>query len=118
MGERQRRYAQPKKQQRRSGRTTLPNGLPTIATVKERVTITALLERLGAPNVPRKSGWAAMRCPFHDDKNASGQVNAETGYFVCFACEARGDVIGLAARHIGTGDVKEALKWLAENFRM
>lgn len=113
MPERTRRYAQ-----RRSGRTTLPNGLPTIAAVKERVSIATFLEHAGASTVPRRSGWASMRCPFHEDRNASGQVNAETGYFVCFACEVRGDVIDLAQRELGTSDVKEALRWLAETFRV
>lgn len=96
---------------------TLKDGTPTIARAKDRVDIYRFLEQVGG--VRKSNGtWAAFRCPFHDDTRASGQANKETGYFVCFACDARGDVVDLAKRHLGTTDVKEALRWLGQTFRM
>lgn len=40
----------------------------------------------GALSVPQRQGWAKVKCPFHEDRNASASVNAETNQFRCFAC--------------------------------
>ena len=40
------------------------------------------------------SGWQMVKCPFHDDKQASMSVNREHGGYKCHACGAGGDVIG------------------------
>jgi DNA primase len=34
-----------------------------------------------------------LRCPFHDDKTASLQVNLAKNYYKCYACGAKGDQI-------------------------
>jgi DNA primase len=42
----------------------------------------------------RKQGtrWVGL-CPFHAEKSASFSVNAELGFYYCFGCQAKGDVI-------------------------
>ena len=42
----------------------------------------------------RKQGarWVGL-CPFHAEKSPSFSVNAELGFFYCFGCHAKGDVI-------------------------
>jgi len=39
------------------------------------------------------SNRADVRCPFHDDHNPSMALDLTTGHFMCFACDAKGDVI-------------------------
>ena len=44
----------------------------------------------------------AYRCPFHDDKNPSLKLNqpdSKSGWFYCFGCGARGDLIHWVANH-------------------
>lgn len=36
------------------------------------------------------SGWAQVRCVFHEDGHASLSIHRERGAFRCFACDARG----------------------------
>jgi hypothetical protein len=36
------------------------------------------------------SGWAQVRCVFHEDGHASLSIHRERGAFRCFACNARG----------------------------
>ena len=47
------------------------------------------------------NGWAACRCPFHDDAHASASANLITGSFRCHACEARGDLVTFHMRRTG-----------------
>lgn len=42
---------------------------------------------------------AKLRCPFHDDRHASGWHNDY--YFKCLACEVKGDAVGLLNRQGG-----------------
>lgn len=61
-------------------------------------------------NVHQKSGaeWIAL-CPFHDDSNPSFQFNIETGLFICFSCQAKGNIrtlerkFGVTYRGVGVG---------------
>ena len=46
-------------------------------------------------------GWAACRCPFHDDAHASGSANLIHGGFRCHACEAHGDLVAFHMRRAG-----------------
>jgi hypothetical protein len=46
--------------------------------------IADVLEHYGATFVPTRHGWAKMRCPFHQDRNASASVNTDEGLFRCF----------------------------------
>lgn len=52
--------------------------------------ITAILEHYGA-RVPTRTGWAKMKCPFHEDSHASAAVNLKEDIFKCHGCEYKGD---------------------------
>ena len=56
-------------------------------------------------------------CPFHAEKTPSFSVSPQKGFFYCFGCGAKGDVFDfvMRARHM---DFAEALKWLAERYRI
>lgn len=64
------------------------------------------VESLGNPN---GSGWAACRCPFHNDKHASASVNLTTGAFRCHGCDAKGDMVSFHQRITGS-NFKEAVR--------
>ena len=36
--------------------------------------------------------WVGL-CPFHNEKTPSFSLNAELGFYYCFGCGAKGDVI-------------------------
>ena len=62
----------------------------------EKAPIVEILTHYGAERVPETvRGWAAMRCPFHDDSDASASVNTLEGVFKCHACGMKGDGISL-----------------------
>ena len=68
------------------------------------------LNSIGA-RLPRTSaGWRAMRCPFHEDKNASAGINIDEGQFKCHACEVHGDVYNLIMYKEGINYI-EAVKF-------
>lgn len=48
------------------------------------------------------------RCPFHDEKTPSFQVNPEKGLFYCFGCGIGGDVFTFVMKHEGV-DFREAV---------
>lgn len=52
-------------------------------------------------------------CPFHDDRTPSMNVVPHKQIFVCFACQAAGDVFGFVQRYHGVG-FREALEMLAQ----
>jgi len=41
---------------------------------------------------------AIVRCPFHDDRHASMSIDLDRGWWICFACGARGGIQSLATR--------------------
>jgi DNA primase len=61
----------------------------------------------------RKVGqrWTGL-CPFHPEKTPSFSLNAEQGFFYCFGCGAKGDVIHFV-REIDHLDFVEAVESLA-----
>ncbi|MDQ6617840.1 MAG: DNA primase [Actinomycetota bacterium] len=61
----------------------------------------------------RKVGtrWTGL-CPFHPEKTPSFSLNAEQGFYYCFGCGARGDVITFV-REIDQLDFVEAVESLA-----
>jgi hypothetical protein len=48
----------------------------------------------------RRDYWAC--CPFHNERSPSFHVMGAEGYFKCFGCGAKGDVIEFFMRHDGT----------------
>ena len=86
--------------------------------LKERIGVDTLLEHLGAelPRFGGGFGWRAMRCPFHDDSQASASVNYSEGRFRCHACDVGGDIIDLARAELALPETpegtREAVDWL------
>ncbi len=59
-----------------------------ISDIKSNLTLAQVLENYGLQ--PKNS---MLRCPFHEDKTASLQVNLEKDFYKCHACGAKGDQI-------------------------
>jgi hypothetical protein len=58
------------------------------------------------------SGWAPVRCVFHNDGHASLSIHRVRGAFRCFACGARGgDVLAFEMLRSGT-DFRSAARVL------
>lgn len=76
--------------------------------------IDKVLEHYGA-DLTRVSlvGWRPVKCPFHDDRNASASVNLNLGGFRCHACGIHGDAIKLIQEREGLG-FKDAVSKLEE----
>ena len=68
------------------------------------------LNSIGA-NVPSEGhGWRKMRCPWHDDSNASAAVNFEANRFKCHGCGVSGDTYDLI-QHDKGGTLVEAVEF-------
>ena len=64
--------------------------------LRSRISITAVVGKkvvwdLRKSNQGRGDMWAP--CPFHQEKTASFHVEDTKGYFYCFGCQAKGDII-------------------------
>jgi DNA primase len=57
--------------------------------------------------------WKGL-CPFHSEKTPSFTVNTEKKIFMCFGCQAKGDVFEFVMRHKGL-DFVSALKMVANS---
>jgi DNA primase len=56
--------------------------------------------------------WVGL-CPFHVEKSPSFSLNAEEGFYYCFGCGAKGDVITFV-RELVQLDFVEAVEYLAQ----
>ena len=86
-----------------------------IRLAKERIPLRAVLEREGI-ELKRLGAALVCCCPFHNEATPSMHVHDEAGggWFKCFGCDAKGDVITyLQLRH--GGSVKDALERLTGN---
>lgn len=94
-------------------------GRPTVARVKQAVSILDLLRYFGVDADMRgrdRREWVAVRCPFHRDTKPSASVNAALGRFRCHGvCDFGGDVIDVVSWRYGLTR-REALDWLSERF--
>jgi len=68
------------------------------------------LKHLGAKVPSRGNGWRKMKCPFHDDSNASAAINFDANRFKCFGCEVSGDIYDLI-KHERGGTLSEAIEF-------
>jgi DNA primase len=57
------------------------------------ISIAAVLEHYGGFISVPETGWRSVRCPFHDDRTASGSINIELNGYRCHACGISGDGI-------------------------
>jgi len=68
------------------------------------------LHHIGATVPSHGSGWRKMRCPFHDDSQASAAVNFDANRFKCHGCDVAGDTYDLIIRERG-GTLSEAIEY-------
>src|SRR3546814_15432104 len=61
-------------------------------------------------NTAKGDWWAP--CPFHQEKTASFHVDDRKGFYYCFGCHAKGDLIGFV-RETENLDFMEAVEMLA-----
>ncbi|WP_394772662.1 CHC2 zinc finger domain-containing protein [Flavobacterium sp.] len=61
----------------------------TIKEIKENLNLATVLDHYGLK--PNKNKM--LLCPFHEDKKASLQVNFESNFYKCHACDKKGDQI-------------------------
>lgn len=75
---------------------------------------TDLVQLIGASVKLKRKGtnWQGL-CPFHQEKNASFNVNTLTNRFHCFGCGEGGSAIDWVEKHQGV-DFKSAVKILAD----
>lgn len=67
----------------------------------------------GKSNPSRRDWWAC--CPFHHEKTPSFHVDETKGFYYCFGCQAKGDVISFVME-IERLSYPEAIKSLASRF--
>ncbi|MEU9058983.1 CHC2 zinc finger domain-containing protein [Streptomyces sp. NPDC048430] len=70
----------------------------------DKPSIAEVLEHYGATDVPEGSRFRKMKCPFHEDRNASASVCTEENRFRCFACDISGDSFDVIADQEGCRD--------------
>jgi DNA primase len=87
-----------------------------IEEVKRKVRIEDLLHLVGGHLPAYSDGWRNMRCPFHEDRRASGSVNIVLQRFRCHSCGVGGDVLDLAGAYLGTADWRVQKEWLETTF--
>jgi DNA primase len=81
-----------------------------VARVREETDFVAVAsEKMALRKVGTR--WTGL-CPFHPEKTASFSLNAEQGFYYCFGCGAKGDVITFV-REIDQLDFVEAVESLA-----
>ncbi|MCY4031828.1 MAG: DNA primase [Hyphomicrobiales bacterium] len=67
----------------------------------------------GKSNPSRRDWWAC--CPFHQEKTPSFHVDEAKGFYYCFGCQAKGDVISFVME-VEKLSYPEAIKSLASRF--
>ena len=76
--------------------------------------IVKTLEHYGADlNRTATVGWRPLKCPFHEDRNASASVNLNLGGFRCHACGVSGDALKIVMEQEGLG-YTDAVKFAEE----
>ena len=74
---------------------------------QDKPDITTILEYYGA-QVPTRSGWAKLKCPFHDDSHASAAVHLKDNIFKCHGCQYKGDAYAIIMQKEGV-NFREAI---------
>lgn len=79
----------------------------------EKFSIIAVIEHYTGDVLSVGGGWTKLKCPVHDENNASASYNSDKGSFRCFGCGFYGDAIDLIQRKEGL-DYGEARERAAE----
>ncbi|WP_304617249.1 DNA primase [Paracoccus sp. (in: a-proteobacteria)] len=92
---------------------SLPPGF--LDEIRNRVPISRVIGRkvtwdLRKSNQARGDWWAP--CPFHQEKSASFHCDDQKGFYYCFGCHAKGDVVSFLRDHDGL-EFMDAVKLLA-----
>jgi hypothetical protein len=66
-------------------------------------------QRTLGKSIGRKSDWAHVKCPFHDDRHASLGISIRHGGFFCHACGAKGGNIAAFESQLKGISYKQAL---------
>ena len=72
----------------------------TIALIRERTDLVALVQESVPPLKKRGRAWTGL-CPFHKEKSPSFNVNQDRGFFKCFGCGESGDALTFAMKEFG-----------------
>lgn len=91
--------------------TASPELMERAALVKSRADMLQVIRRKVQLYGPSRAGaWKGL-CPFHDEQTPSFHVNPDKGYWLCFGCDAGGDVVKFVERTEGVS-FEEALNIL------
>jgi DNA primase len=82
-----------------------------IQAVKERLNLADVVRRY-VPDLKMIAGRWMCICPFHAETKPSMNIHEDTGFFHCFGCQAKGDVIEFVRRIEGL-DFQETIRKLA-----
>lgn len=97
-------------QRSRQPQVEVRGGKLSVRAVKETHNIVDIINRY--TNL-RKAGKEYMgKCPFHDDRQPSLEVNEEKQLFYCFSCQRKGDLINFIMQ-IENLDTKQACLFLS-----
>jgi DNA primase len=80
--------------------------------IKEKADVVETIGRI----VPLKKvgrSWSGL-CPFHTETDGSFHVYEDGGYFICFGCGAKGDIISFYQRYYRLGFVEACERLCAE----
>lgn len=69
----------------------------SIEDLKQKADIVSVIEHY--VQVKKSGANFVCVCPFHDDKNPSMHINAQKGFYHCFACKAGGDVFSFVQEY-------------------
>lgn len=75
--------------------------------------MSAVFEHYELPYPQASTGQRSIRCPVHDESNASATVNLEKGVFYCFACGASGNAAHIVMAREGL-EVRDAFRYIEE----
>ncbi|WP_092886955.1 DNA primase [Roseicitreum antarcticum] len=97
---------------------SLPPGF--LDELRARVSISSVVGRkvtwdMRKSNMAKGDMWAP--CPFHQEKNASFHVDDKKGFYYCFGCQAKGDVLTFL-READNMSFMEAVEVLARDAGM
>ena len=73
----------------------------SIEDLKQKADIVGVIEHY--VEVKKSGANFVCVCPFHDDKNPSMHINAQKGFYHCFACKAGGDVFSFVQNYERVG---------------
>jgi DNA primase len=89
------------------------SGYADIADLKQTYPLAQVVEQAGVRLRRSGSNRLVGLCPFHEDRTPSFYVYVDRERFICFGCQARGDVVDFVQRHERLATVGEACAWLA-----